>query len=80
MKNLKKLDRNELKFISGNGLFDGSPFGNIFGPVADLFDTMDNVLGIAKIIKTLDNGLCEVQCTLNNVIQVKVINCNATTC
>ncbi|MCS3528933.1 bacteriocin-like protein [Chryseobacterium sp. JUb7] len=60
MKNLKKLNRKELKKISGGDLI-----GNVFSYTDE-------------IIQLLDLAVCNVQCTVNGVVQIKILPCNST--
>ncbi|MFC5872708.1 hypothetical protein SAMN05443633_10912 [Chryseobacterium arachidis] len=93
MKNLKKLNRNELKTISGNGLFD-----NITGVVVGLGGVVGNTInGVGGVVANTVNGvggavagtvvglggvvestLCQVQCVVNGVVTVKLLSCGST--
>lgn len=66
MKNLKKLDRNQLKTISGSGLLD------------DLVNSLDILNPVVKpIINTVNNVFCTVECISNGVIQIKLLPCES---
>ncbi|AZA83724.1 hypothetical protein C1637_14215 [Chryseobacterium lactis] len=84
MKNLKKLDRNELKSISGEGLLDpiGHLIGGVVGAVGGIVGGIGGVVGgtVSGVVNVLENGLCQVQCEVNHVIYLKVLNCGARTC
>ncbi|ASW73473.1 hypothetical protein IQ37_15540 [Chryseobacterium piperi] len=68
MKNLKKLNRDELKTISGNGLLD-----NIGGVIGGLGGVVQGVLHDTSVL--VGNTLCNVQCVVNGVIQIKLLAC-----
>lgn len=93
MKNFKKLNRNELKTISGNGLFD-----NIGGVIGGLGGVVGGVVGgVGTIVGGVVNGvgstvggavnatgvlvgttLCNVQCVINGVVHIQVLSCGST--
>lgn len=91
MKNLKKLNRNELKTISGAGLLD-----NVFGVVNGTLNATTGIVnGVGAVVTNtvngvgstvhgtvtvLTGGLCQVQCVLNGVVSIHVLNCGAATC
>ncbi|GAA5087395.1 hypothetical protein GCM10023210_10160 [Chryseobacterium ginsengisoli] len=95
MKNLKKLNRNELKTISGAGLLD-----NVFGVVTGTVNATTGILNgvgavvgntvngvgstvgatVSGTVTVLTGGLCQVQCVLNGVVSIHVLNCGAATC
>ncbi|MCS3528922.1 bacteriocin-like protein [Chryseobacterium sp. JUb7] len=80
MKNLKKLNRNELKTIDGNGLLGGL-LGGIVGSggvIIGIIKTADGIIDNA--VGTVDNTICQVQCLINGVVVIKPLNCSATTC
>ncbi|WP_415327324.1 bacteriocin-like protein [Chryseobacterium sp. MMS23-Vi53] len=64
MKNLKKLDRNELKTINGSGLLD-----DLLGTVSGAVTTVVGIVGIT---------VCNVQCMVNGIIQIKLLPCGST--
>ncbi|WP_415327323.1 bacteriocin-like protein [Chryseobacterium sp. MMS23-Vi53] len=67
MKNLKKLDRNQLKTISGEGLLD------------DLIGTLDILDPVVKpIVNTVNNVFCTLECITNGVVQIKLLPCGST--
>ncbi|MET3036570.1 Blp family class II bacteriocin [Chryseobacterium sp. NRRL B-14859] len=88
MKNLKKLDREQLKTISGEGLFDPvlGAIGGILGGVGQIVGGTVGAVGgaiggtVVQVIKNLENGLCEVQCGINNVVHVTVVSCGSQSC
>ncbi|WP_412850685.1 bacteriocin-like protein [Chryseobacterium sp. PMSZPI] len=84
MKNLKKLDREQLKSISGEGLLD-PVLGLVGGVLGAVGGVVGGVLGVASgtvtgVVSVLENGLCQVQCEVNHVIHIRVLNCGARTC
>jgi hypothetical protein len=88
MKNFKKLNRDELKSISGDGLLDplggliGGVVGAVGGIVGGVVGGVANGVGgiVGNVVATVGNGLCQVQCEINNVIHIRLLNCGATTC
>ncbi|MCS3528920.1 bacteriocin-like protein [Chryseobacterium sp. JUb7] len=78
LENLKKLDRNQLKTISGDGI-DGllTGLGTLVG---NLLDGVGGVLQgtVVGTLKTLEGGLCEVNCLLKDVIEIKIVKCGPT--
>jgi hypothetical protein len=66
MKNLKKLNRNELKSISGAGII--SDLSNLTGQIGGLITNI-------PAVPTVVDGLCQVQCVLNGVITLQLLPC-----
>ncbi|WP_449398100.1 bacteriocin-like protein [Chryseobacterium wanjuense] len=93
MKNLKKLNRTELKTINGNGILD-----NVIGVVNGVGTVAGNTLtGIGGVVNGVGTGvvttvggavaglggvvettLCQVQCVVNGVVTIKVLACGST--
>ena len=66
MKNIKKLNRNDLKTISGGGLLD------------DIIGTLDIVKPLIQpIVNTVNEVLCRIDCISNGVIEVKFLPCES---
>ncbi|WP_415327332.1 bacteriocin-like protein [Chryseobacterium sp. MMS23-Vi53] len=95
MKNLKKLNRDELRTISGAGLLDnvlgvvngtvgtvGGIVNGVGGVVGGVVNGVGSTLGatVNGTVTVLENGLCQVQCVLNGVISVHVLSCGAASC
>jgi hypothetical protein len=93
MKNLKKLNRNELKTISGNGLLDNitgvvTGLGGAVGTtVVGLGGVVGGVVGgvlgtvggaVAGTVGVVGTTLCNVQCVVNGIVVIKVLNCGST--
>ncbi|MCE3074475.1 bacteriocin-like protein [Chryseobacterium gwangjuense] len=93
MKNLKKLNRNELKTISGNGLLDnitgvvtglgGVVVGTVNGLGAVAGGVVGGVVGtvggaVAGTVGVATTTLCNVQCVVNGVVTIKLLNCGST--
>lgn len=89
MKNFKKLDRNELKTISGNGLLDliggiggviGGVVGGLGGVVGGVVGGVGGVVGgvIGGVGTVVGNALCQTQCVVNGVIHIKLLECGST--
>lgn len=93
MKNFKKLDRNELKTISGNGLLDpiGGLIGGIGGVIGGVVGGLGGVVGgavggiggavggvIGGVGTIVGNALCQTQCVVNGVIHIKLLECGST--
>lgn len=93
MKNLKKLDRNELKTISGNGLLDpiGGLIGGLGGVVGGVVGGVGTVVGgvvsgvgstvggvVGGVGTVVTNALCQTQCVVNGVIHIKLLECGST--
>ncbi|MCS3528921.1 bacteriocin-like protein [Chryseobacterium sp. JUb7] len=71
MKNLKKLSRNEMRNIEGNGLLDGllGGIGNVVGGALG---------GVGSAVNT---ALCDLQCTLGNIVHVTLFDsCQSYVC
>lgn len=93
MKNLKKLNRNELRTISGNGLLDnvtgavGGLGAAIGGAVGGAGNIVGGVVGgtvgvvggaIGATGNLAANTLCEVQCVVNGIVTIKLLACGST--
>jgi hypothetical protein len=82
MKNLKKLDRNELKAISGNGLLDpiGGLLGGLGGVVGGVVGGVGTIGGgvVGGVSTVVTNALCQTQCVVNGVIHIKLLECGST--
>ncbi|CAM3018252.1 hypothetical protein DRF59_13720 [Chryseobacterium flavum] len=93
MKNLKKLDRNELKTISGNGLLDpiGGLIGGLGGVVGGVVGGVGNIVGgvvggvgnvvggvVGGVGNVVGTALCQTQCVINGVIHIKLLECGST--
>lgn len=93
MKNLKKLDRNELKTISGNGLLDpiGGLLGGLGGVIGGVVGGVGTVVGgvvggvgstvggvVGGVSTIVTNALCQTQCVVNGVIHIKLLECGST--
>ncbi|WP_165835330.1 MULTISPECIES: bacteriocin-like protein [Chryseobacterium] len=93
MKNLKKLDRNELKTISGNGLLDpiGGLLGGLGGVIGGVVGGVGTVVGgvvggvgstvggvVGGVGTIVTNALCQTQCVVNGVIHIKLLECGST--
>lgn len=82
MKNLKKLNRNELKTISGNGLLDniGGLVTGLGGAVGGAIGGLGGVVGgvVTGATGVLETTLCNVQCVVNGIVVIKVLNCGST--
>lgn len=93
MKNLKKLDRSELKTISGNGLLDpiGGLIGGLGGVVGGVVGGVGTIVGgvvsgvgstvggvIDGVGTVVTNTLCQTQCVVNGVIHIKLLECGST--
>lgn len=64
MKNLKKMKRNELKTITG---------GNILTDIGDKIKEVTN-----NAINEVKDGLCNVECLINGVVHIKLLDCGST--
>jgi hypothetical protein len=71
MKNFKKLNRKELKSISGEGLLD-----NIGGVIGGLGGVVGGILHDTGVL--VSNTLCNVQCVVNGVVHIKLLSCGST--
>lgn len=88
MKNFKKLDREQLKTISGDGFLDpilglvGGVLGGVGTIVGGTLGAVGGAVGgtVVQVIKNLENGLCQVQCGINNVVHITVVSCGTNTC
>ncbi|PWN71511.1 hypothetical protein C1631_002485 [Chryseobacterium phosphatilyticum] len=84
MKNLKKLDRDQLKSISGEGLLDpiGQLIGGVVGAVGGIVGGLGGVVGgtVTGVLGVVGNGLCQVQCAVGHVVKITVVSCGANTC
>ncbi|KFF21113.1 hypothetical protein IQ37_15545 [Chryseobacterium piperi] len=82
MKNLKKLNRNELKTISGEGIFDniGGVIGGLGGVVGGVVNGVGTIVGgvVHDTGVLVGTTLCNVQCVVNGVIQIKLLSCGST--
>lgn len=93
MKNFKKLNRNELKTISGNGLFDniGGVIGGLGGVVGGVVGGVGTIVGgvvggvgstvggaVTGVGTLVGTTLCQVQCVINGVVHVTVLSCGST--
>ncbi|GEN69239.1 bacteriocin-like protein [Chryseobacterium rhizosphaerae] len=82
MKNLKKLDRNELKTISGNGLLDpiGGLLGGLGGVVGGVVGGVGTIVGdvVTGVGTLVGNALCQTQCVINGVIHIRLLECGST--
>lgn len=93
MKNLKKLDRNELKAISGNGLLDpiGGLLGGLGGVVGGVVGGVGSIVGgvvggvgstvggvVGGVTTVVGNALCQTQCVINGVVHIKLLECGST--
>lgn len=89
MKNLKKLDRNELKTISGEGLLD--PIGGLGGVVGGVLGGVGTIVGgvvggvgstvggvVGGVGTVVGNALCQTQCVINGVIHIRLLECGTT--
>lgn len=82
MKNLKKLNRNEMKAISGNGLLDniGGVVGGLGGAIGGAIGGVGGVIGgaIGGLGGVVSGTLCNVQCVINGVVHIQVLSCGST--
>jgi len=82
MKNLKKLDRNELKTISGNGLLDpiGGLLGGLGGVVGGVVGGVGTIVGdvVTGVGTLVGTALCQTQCVINGVIHIRLLECGST--
>ncbi|MGK6341005.1 bacteriocin-like protein [Chryseobacterium sp. DT-3] len=85
MKNFKKLDRKELKAISGNGIFDniGGVIGGLGGVVGGVGTIVGGVVGsvggaVNATGQLVGTTLCNVQCVINGVVHIQVLSCGST--
>ncbi|RKS98219.1 bacteriocin-like protein [Chryseobacterium defluvii] len=93
MKNLKKLNRNELRTISGNGLLDnitgavgglGAAVGGAVGGAGSVVGgAIGGVVGVVGGVVSgtgavAANTLCEVQCVINGIVTIKLLACGST--
>lgn len=93
MKNLKKLNRNELKTISGEGLLDniGGVIGGLGGVVGGVVGGVGTIVGgvVGGVGNTVGgavnaagtlvgNTLCQVQCVVNGVVHIRLLSCGTT--
>ena len=93
MKNLKKLNRNEMKTISGNGLFDniggvvsglggaiGGAIGGVGGVVGGAIGGVGGVVGgvVGGLGGVVSGTLCNVQCVINGVVHIQLLSCGST--
>lgn len=85
MKNLKKLNRNELKTISGNGLLDniGGLVGGLGGAIGGVGGVVGGVVGsvggaVGGLGGVVSGTLCQVQCAVNGVIHIQLLACGST--
>lgn len=93
MKNLKKLNRNELRTISGNGLLDnivgvanglgGVVSGAVNGAGAIVGGVVGGAVGtVGGAVGAAGNlagtTLCQVQCVINGVVTIKLLACGST--
>ncbi|WP_312395146.1 bacteriocin-like protein [Chryseobacterium sp.] len=77
MKNFKKLDRNELKTITGNGLLDniGGVVGGVVGVVGNTVSGIGDVL--SEIGTLAEENLCKMQCVVNEVVEIELLACGS---
>jgi|UPI0006488775 hypothetical protein len=66
MKNLKKLNRKDMKTISGNGLLDD---------ITGALDFLDPL--VKPIANTLNNVFCRIECVSNGTIVIKFLPCES---
>lgn len=82
MKNLKKLNRNELKTISGNGLLDNivNVANGVVGAAGGAVVGVGNIVGgvVVGTGNVTTTTLCEIQCVINGVVTVKLLACGST--
>ncbi|MCS3528923.1 bacteriocin-like protein [Chryseobacterium sp. JUb7] len=77
MKNLKKLNRNELKSIEGNGLLGdlGAGLGVLIGGIGA---TVGGI--IVGTFQTAEGLMCKINCTVNGVVDIKILKCDNAAC
>lgn len=67
MKNLKKLNRNEMKSITGSGLLE------------DITSSLSFLDPLVKpIANTVNNVFCRIECVSNGTIVIKFLPCEST--
>jgi len=76
MKNLKKLNRNDLRSISGGETGTGAQLNIV--PLGQALGQLFGGLFGAGVGAAYNGAVCNVQCTINGVVTIKVLNCGST--